>query len=798
MTYFCKPLLLLALLLTASGGPVSAGNPAAETNPIRIGVLAYRGKAPTLTRWSATAAYLSGQIGRRFEIVPVNLNEMTDAINSGDIQFTLTNPGNYVSLEARFGASRIATMQTREQGKTRVRFGAVIITRADNTAILSLKDLKGKSFMAVSPVAFGGFQMAWRELIENGIDPFSDFSDVQFAGFPQDKIIHAVQNGTVDAATVRAETLMRMVEAGTVKLNAFRILNPQYEKDSALPLSTRLYPEWPFATLKNTPRDLATRVAQALLSMPADHPAAQVSRTAGWTVPLDYSPVHRLMKTLKIGPYKVLRQTSFSAILKRYAGWFSAAAVLLLFLIIVNGYISRTNHKLKHTQSVLRNEITERRRSQEALARYRDTLEEQVAKRTEDLKQTNSSLEKSRIALRELVRITSAPDLSHEEKLARLLDTGRDYFALPVAVLASIEVGGRRICRISGDTGLVPGHDGPLSDTCVARLIERNGEPLDIPDLDHTSEDCCGCQQQGWKSYLGAAVMVDGRIHCTLEFAGIHTRHQVFSTWDHELLKVMAQWIGDEVELQIAHEARQRHQAEFARVSRMNTIGEMAASLAHELNQPLTGAINYCSGCLRMLREGNANTDTLTRGMENAVEGATLAANIIRRIREFVQKGDAQQSAVDLNHAVRNVATLVMHEARRHEVELKLVLDKDLPLIEGDMIQLEQVVLNFIRNGIDAMDAVKSENRVLTITTQYNNGENVMVSATDNGEGITEDAMPKIFDAFYTTKPDGMGIGLSISRSIIESHQGKIRARSLAGGGTEFFFEIPIQQVSSS
>jgi len=798
VTYFCKPLLLLALLLTASGEPVSAGNPAAEANPIRIGVLAYRGKAPTLARWSATAAYLSGRIGRRFEIVPVNLNEMTDAINSGDIQFTLTNPGNYVSLEARFGASRIATMQTREQGKTRVRFGAVIITRADNTAILSLKDLRGKSFMAVSPVAFGGFQMAWRELTENGIDPFSDFSDLQFAGFPQDKIIHAVQSGAVDAATVRAETLMRMVEAGTVKLNAFRILNPQHEKDSALPLSTRLYPEWPFATLKNTPRDLATRVAQALLSMPADHPAAQVSRTAGWTVPLDYSPVHRLMKTLKIGPYKVLRQTSFSAILKRYAGWFSAAAVLVLFLIVVNGYISRTNHKLKHTQSVLRNEITERRRSQEALARYRDTLEEQVAKRTEDLKQTNSSLEKSRIALRELVRITSAPDLSHEEKLARLLDTGRDYFALPVAVLASIEVGGRRICRISGDTGLVPGHDGPLSDTCVARLIERNGEPLDIPDLDHTSEDYCGCQQQGWKSYLGAAVMVDGRIHCTLEFAGIHTRHQVFSTWDHELLKVMAQWIGDEVELQIAHEARQRHQAEFARVSRMNTIGEMAASLAHELNQPLTGAINYCSGCLRMLREGNANTDTLTRGMENAVEGATLAANIIRRIREFVQKGDTQQSAVDLNHAVRNVATLVMHEARRHEVELKLVLDKDLPLIEGDMIQLEQVVLNFIRNGIDAMDAVKSGNRVLTITTQCNNGENVMVSATDNGEGITEDAMPKIFDAFYTTKPDGMGIGLSISRSIIESHQGKIRARSLAGGGTEFFFEIPIQQASPS
>ena len=793
MQHLSNSLLFVILLLAVIRSPVYANILATDENEVvRIGVLAYRGKLPAMERWSPTAAYLTAHVGRRFEIVPVNLDEIADAINTGTIHFTLTNPGNYVDLEARFGVSRIATMQTRDHNQIRVRYGAVIVTQATNQNIDSLRDLKGKSFMAVSAVAFGGFQMAWRELIESGIDPFSDFSDLQFSGFPQDKIIHAVKNGTVDAATVRSETLMRMVEAGTVKLEEFRILNPQHRKDSALPLSTRLYPEWPFATLKNTPRELATRVAQALLSMPADHPAAHVSRTAGWTVPLDYSPVHRLMKTLKIGPYQVLRQTSFTSLLKRYAGLFVAAALLMLFLIVVNGYISRTNRKLKHAQSVLENEISERKRSQEALARYRDTLEEQVAERTEDLKQTNRSLEKSRMALRELVRITSAPDLSHNEKLARLLDTGREYFNLPVAVLASIEAEGRRICRISADTGMVPDHSGPLNEKCIALLVERNGEPLDIPDLGAAMEADCGCRQQGWNNYLGAAVMVDGHTHCTLEFAGTDARSHEFSKWDHELLKVMAQWIGDEVELQIAHESRQRHQAEFARVSRMSTIGEMAASLAHELNQPLTGAINYCNGCLRLLREGHTNTEKLTQGMESAVEGATLAANIIRRIRIFVQKGDTQKSAVDLNQAVRNVSTLVMHEASRHDVEIKLDLAENLPLVEGDMIQLEQVVLNFIRNGIDAMDATNSESRILTITTQCMEGEKVMVSAADNGEGITEEAMPKIFDAFYTTKPEGMGIGLSISRSIIESHQGSIRARSLSGGGTEFFFEIPI------
>ncbi len=768
---------------------------AKQSQTINIGVLAYRGKSQARQRWSETARYLSQTIGQPFQIVPVNLDEIDEVINSGKLHFTLTNPGNYVSLEARFGASRIATMQTREQGRTRIRFGAVIFTRANNFDIRSLADLRGKSFMAVSPVAFGGFQMAWRELAEQGIDPFSDISHLQFAGFPQDNIIYAVLDGSVDAATVRAETLMRMVEAGKVKMNDLRILNPQRGKGSSLPLSTRLYPEWPFAMLKDTPRALATRVAQALLSMPQNHPAARLSRTAGWTVPLDYSPVHRLMKTLKIGPYEVLRQTSFTSILKRYALWFIGAAIVLLLLLVINGYISRTNRKLKHTQCELREEISERKRSQQALAIYRNTLEEQVAERTEDLKQTNQALEKSRIALRELVRITSAPDLSHDDKLTRLLDTGREYFNLPVAVLASTDIEEHRICRISGDVKLAAGRSGPLSETCVARLLEYKGEPLDIPDLEK-DEGGCGCQQKGWKTYLGAAVMVDGKIHCSLEFAGVNTREQQYSKWDHELLKVMAQWIGDEVELQIAHESQQRHQAEFARVSRLSAIGEMAASLAHELNQPLTGAINYCSVCLRMLKEGNVDSKKLTQGMENAVEGATMAASIIRRIRLFVQKSDAQHSALDLNSVVKNVTTLVKHEASRHKVSIELDLQKNLPQVMGDMIQLEQVVLNFIRNSLDAMEAILPEQRYLCISTKKITDEKIMLSTTDSGEGIAEDAMPKIFDAFYTTKSDGMGIGLSISRSIIESHQGMIKARTLPDGGAEFVFELPVLQVS--
>ena len=764
----------------------------AEPDPVRIGVLAYRGKSQAVTRWSPTANYLSQALaGHRFEIVPLNLDEIGTAIREQRIHFTLTNPGNYVHLERTFGVSRIATLQTREKGQVRVRYGAVILTRLDHPDIQGLRDLKGKSFMAVSEQAFGGFQMAWRELRRNGINPFKDFSALRFAGFPQDQIVLAVRDGQVDAATVRAETLARMVESGRVALEDFLILNPQANAASPFPLSTRLYPEWPFATLRNTQRQLATQVTQALFAMPADHPALLASRTAGWTVPLDYSPVHALMKELQIGPYEVLRQTSLLAILKRYAYWLIGAGVVLVLLLLLNGYISRTNHRLRESERHLRSEILHRKRSQEALARYRDTLEQQVTARTEDLKTTNAGLEKSRVALGELVRITSAPELSHEQRMDHLLATGRRYFSMPVAVLTSTDGGRQAMRRVSGDASLVPNADGPLDPVCARRLIQHHGEPLDIPDLDSLREQASGrCAHPGWRSYLGVPVLVDGSMRYSLEFAGIEARSLPLSSWDHELLKVMAQWIGDELERRMVDESRQRHQSELARVSRMSVVGEMAASLAHELNQPLTGAINYSSGCLRLLREGRPDREKLITGMERAVEGASLAAEIIRSVREFVQKGDDQHTRVDLNGVIDNVVSLVAWEAQRHEVDIQLQLADVLPKVEGNRIQLEQVVLNFIRNAIDAMDAIRDRVRRLTISTGQSD-DIVWLRAVDTGDGIAADALPLIFDAFYSTKEDGMGMGLSISRSIVESHQGTIRARSLDGGGAEFSFQLP-------
>jgi C4-dicarboxylate-specific signal transduction histidine kinase len=783
------------ILFFLLGAPPSQAQPIAESGElVRIGVLSYRGKEKALQRWSATGDYLSQNIpGYRFDILPLNLSEMALAVEEDRVQFVLTNPGHYVELESRFGISRIATMKSRRAGQVSTRFGAVIISRSNNPSIQNMEDLRGKSFMAVSPDAFGGFQMAWRELAEHDIDPFKDFSRLEFVGFPQDQIALAVFDGKVDAATVRSETLVRMVEAGWFELSDFRILNPQRVTEHNIPLSTRLYPEWPFSKAKSASRELATKVTLALLAMPSEHPAASMARTAGWTVPLDYSPVHDLMQSLKLGPYEVLRETSLAAIAKKYAYWLLAAAALVFGLISLVVYISRTNRRLRETDRNLRNEIHERKQSQAKLAEYKDSLEQRVIARTAELELANKALQRSQIALHQLVDITSAPGLSHDEKLAKLLETGREYYQSAVASISSLTSSDQRTCTIAGQEELVAGHSGPLNKNCIQQVIEQRDTPLDIPDLDNQNcaQPGCGCEQLN--SYLATAVFVKGQPHCVLEFADTKRRPTPYTHWDHNILQVMAQWIGSEMEKQEAIEAKQRHQSELARVARMSAMGEMAAGLAHELNQPLTGAINYSSGCLRRLKQGELDKDKLIQGLERTVEGATLAADIIRQLREFVQKGHSGHKLIALNDVVLSIVDLVSAEIKRHQAQVTLRLSESLPAIKANAVQLEQVLLNFIRNGLDAMENTHPGKRELIIATEHQD-DKLTLSVTDFGEGILPNGEGKLFDAFYTTKAEGMGMGLSISRSIIEAHDGVISAYNVAGAGACFCFELPVSK----
>ncbi|MGW8248580.1 MAG: EAL domain-containing protein [Acidiferrobacterales bacterium] len=326
----CFLCLLLAIITCVYVPTVTfAKNIPTQDQLVRIGVLAIRGKNAAGKSWKATAEHLSGTIaGYRFEVVPLNLDEMERAVKEKALDFIITNTGQYIKLEYKYSVSKLATLRNLKNGQPYSKFGAVIFTRADRKDINSLADLKEKSFLAVKKDAFGGFEMAWYEMFKQDIDPFSDFSRLEFSGFPQDQIPLAVLDGRVDAGTVRTDVLERMAYAGLIKLDRFKILNQKRVKDFPFLLSTDLYPEWPFAKCRDTSLDLAKKVQLALLIMDETSPAARAAQSAGWTVALDYSAASRMMKALNIEPFNDPRKSGLLDFLYRY--W----TIILVFGLI--------------------------------------------------------------------------------------------------------------------------------------------------------------------------------------------------------------------------------------------------------------------------------------------------------------------------------------------------------------------------------------------------------------------------------------------------------------------------------
>jgi two-component system sensor histidine kinase TtrS len=342
----------------------------AAGSDVTVGVLAHRGNQACISKWTGTIDYLSSEIaGSEFHLLPLDLDDMSEALRQGKLDFILTNPGNYVDLEQKFGVSRIATLKNLRNGLPYTVFGAVIFVRADQDDIHTLTDLKNKSLGAVSEAAFGGFQMAWRELSKAGIDPYKDLSRLQFFDFPQDEIVLHVRDRQIDAGTVRTDILERMSSEGRIDLTDYRILNPQYSDAFPFLHSTALYPEWAFAKAKKTADELAKAVAIALLKMPADHPAVSAGNYAGWTVPLNYQPVHELFLELGIGPYQRSGLPAFRKLLAQYWYWLVLVLAAVLFSVVHNVLVKRQvklrTRELSRANRALRTEVSERKKAEQ-------------------------------------------------------------------------------------------------------------------------------------------------------------------------------------------------------------------------------------------------------------------------------------------------------------------------------------------------------------------------------------------------------------------------------------------------
>jgi len=524
--------ILLALLFLAG-----ISNALAER--VTLGVLAYNGIEQALDRWQPTADYLSSKIpGAEFEVLPLTLDAFEHGINKGEIDFVLTNPGHYVRLEVAYGVTRIATFKARYQNQILTRFSAAIFSRTDSN-INALKELRGKTFAAVGKGAFGGFQLAQYALLNEGMDALETVNFV-WMGFPHSDIVQAVLEGDADAGIVRSGVLEKMATEGRLNLADIRVLGARDTPDFPLAHSVDLYPEWPFAKLPQTDDTLAKKVAVALFQMPEESEPARLSGGAGWTIPLDYSSVHQVLRKLKLAPY-LPTSLSMGELWDVYQGWIVAMGFLFLVTLLILLRLSNTNQQLKSTQL--------------SLHRHQQQLEDTVTRRTDELQtlnhtlkddveyriQSEQSLNDGCETLQALYGISNRQDLDREQRLQSIVDLARHFLGAESALLSHFKDRKFELCTASPGNKRIPI---PLNSLYAKAAIN---------DSQIRSRE----QMQDGSRYITCPVYVAGELHCLLEFSSSAVYQtesrsvplDLSSELSLRILKLISQWIGNEVVL---------------------------------------------------------------------------------------------------------------------------------------------------------------------------------------------------------------------------------------------------------
>jgi PAS domain S-box-containing protein len=289
--------------------------------------------------------------------------------------------------------------------------------------------------------------------------------------------------------------------------------------------------------------------------------------------------------------------------------------------------------------------------------------------------------------------------------------------------------------------------------------------------------------------------------HASGEWRWIHCRNIVYTrAASGEPLQILGT-AQDVSERKRTDERLRAHEAQLAHVLRVSSLGELTAGLAHELNQPLASIVSFAKGCARRLRAGRAEPDAFAAVMDQIASEALRAGAIITRLRSLVRREEPMREPADANELVRGVALLLQPEARRLGGRIELQLADDLPALHVDRIQIEQVVMNLARNGLEAMQQTPAPRRLLTLSTALADEGSVRIAVRDRGSGIADVDPERVFEPFYTTKePDehghgGTGLGLSVCRQIIEQHHGRIRVESVVGKGSTFTVKLPLREA---
>ncbi|RLC32138.1 MAG: hypothetical protein DRH32_03250, partial [Deltaproteobacteria bacterium] len=703
---------------------------------VKIGVLAKRGVERCLEKWSPTAAYLSETIpGRTFEIIPIDFEHIAPTVEKGDVDFILANPAFYVELEVRYDVNRIATLKNRRLQGTYTMFGGVIFCLKNREEIRHLADLRNKRFMAVDKTSFGGWQMAWRELKEHGIHPWTDFASLTFGG-THDAVVDAVKNGIVDAGTVRTDTLERMELEGKIRIDDFYVIPEHGGRNTHLPFlhSTREYPEWPMAKVRHTAEQLAKQVAVKLLEMPENSYAAKSASCSGWTIPLNYQSVHDCLKFLQVSPYENAGQITLQDVFKKYR------AVIVLFFILFSAMaaaivvIIKLNRKIRSSRSNLKKEIEERKRTEKELTRSGTRLWNLIA-------EYEAIFESSLVGIM-ILKNRILTKVNH--RMAEMLG------------YTPHELVGKSTRQLH----LSENHFREFGEKYYWKLADRNFVQVEYP-LRHKDGHTLWCQFNG----------------------------RAISPPD---LSRGAIWIIDDIT-----ERKRKDQAlldaKDAAESAARAKTDFLANMSHEIRTPMNGVIGMTNLLLRT--ELTAEQREFVEIIENS--GDSLL-HIINDILDYskIEAGKFELETInfDLRITVEKVGELLSVKANEKHLEYITIIDHEVPaLLRGDPGRLRQILINLAGNAIK----FTSEGEVVVrASLEDEDAESVTVRFTvsDTGIGIPENRMDRLFQSFSqvdtstTRKFGGTGLGLIISKRIAELMGGSIGVKSREGKGSEFWF----------
>lgn len=767
---------ICALAIMLMGSSVLGSSPVlADT--ISVGVLNERSSDADINFWTSTANYLSQKIpDHQFIIKPLGYECLTNAINKHHLNFIITSPAHLVALESG-GAKAIATLQSQYQGRPLNLFGAVMISLTQRRDLNDLANLKNQSIIARTPFEFGGFQMIKRELLLSGISPEKDFLELRFTNGSQENIVKHILNEDADIGIIRSGLLEQMLEEGKLLPHKIKIIHPKKTDNYPLLHSSSLYAEWQFVRLNDTDISLARQVSIALRNMPKAITEKTYEPHFGWADPTGLATVNGLLSALKLPPYEPSVKISVKRLITEY-GLVIGLIIALFFVLALS--ILRFSHINKKLQS-----------SQNELAKHRDNLEQKVKKRTQELSHVNQKLEedikaresvestlrRSRSALQGFYEISIASNYSHSDKLDQLLSLARIHFQMDATFLYKIENSHRQPEIAS--TWTLQSFDGDSTyEKEVVRCIQTNLLNPIYEQIQTYENTQCN------KRLHSLMIKVDKQPHRILVFMGDLINQSKLTEVDQELLQLMTQWIGSAIERQAIEQESAIYRSQLGKVTRLFTVGEMASGLAHEINQPLTAAVNYISGCLLRLKEGNSANIEL--GLKRSLESLNRATDIIRHLREFVQTGVPRTEEFDLIESIHQVLDLLSPEARQNQMILNLQARQQSITVTGDQVQIEQVILNLVRNAIEASPLKGHVSIHLEIMDSK-----VQINVLDTGPGIHDEEMETIFNAFHSSKPQGMGLGLAICRSIIEAHSSTLKVQNNVQG-CQFMFKLPL------